>query len=424
MPKNIDDMVLPERKRSIRNISVSDVRRKPVKSFKSEETETPPPPRETPPPLTRFKKKGPRKVFWAILGSAVLLTFVAFSLLGGAVLTYVPRSAQISFSGETFSAEKTGGILLYSVIKLSGDKGMAVAATGESEVSRKASGSIVVYNKSTTAQKLVENTRFESLDGKIYRIDKAITVPANGSVEAVVYADVAGPSYNVGLTDFTVPGLKGSSKYESVYARSKTPMAGGFVGKEKSIDPQVLAKAKTDLRALLSQELLTTAKAEVPTEFILFPSLSSITFEDLPQAESESSGNATINLRGNLYGIMFKRGELALALASAKLEVLAGEEVEFKPLDLLDVSFVGSVPSDLISANKINFKVSGSGKVFWRTDETALRSAVSGKEKREIDELLKSYSTIERATVTVKPFWKSSFPEDPSQITVKRLEDE
>ena len=98
----------------------------------------------------------------------------------------------------------------------------------------------MIYNKySAEAQIFVKDTRFETPEGKIYRIDRAVTVPGMknsggqtvaGSVEATVYADKSGSEYNIGFSDFTIPGLKGGLKYEKFYARSKTPMTGGMKG--------------------------------------------------------------------------------------------------------------------------------------------------------------------------------------------------
>ena|SRR3989338_7416740 len=422
MPRIIDDVVVPERRRSIRNISVSDVRRKSARNVEEDSLPLPPPPPRPLPP--RLRKRSPRKIFWALLVAVLVLTFTTLSFVDGATLSYTPRQAQIAFEKDTFSAYKTGESLLYSVVKLSGDKGMEVAATGEKEVSKKASGTIVIYNDSATAQKLIENNRFETPDGKIYRISQAVNVPAKGSLEAVVYADAAGPAYNITPTDFTIPGLKGTDRFKSIYARSKTPMAGGFVGMEKSVDPQALSKGRSDLQSSLGQELLAKAKAEVPAEFILFPSLSSINFEDLPQTAGADADSAIINLRGHLYGVMFKRNDLALALASSKLELAGQEEVAIEPLDALEVSFSAGTPADLPTLTRIDFKVNGSARVVWRTDEAALRLDLSGRGKSEVPEILKNYPTIEKAQATVRPFWKSSFPQDSSKITVKILNNE
>ena len=251
MPRNIDDVILPGKKRSIRNIPI------PARGNKKGERATGDAVRRVPAHLTEFSEAEPtaptgreplpqkhrahaKRIWAATIISALILIFAFMSLFSGATLAYLPKSAVLNFSNDIYSAVKSGeGELLYSVVKLSGDKGQSVPASGEKSVSRKASGTIVVYNNTATDQRLIENTRFESTAGKIYRIQNAIIIPAKGAtpgtLEITVHADQAGDSYNSAPTDFTVPGLKGTARYSTIYARSRTALSGGFVGMEKAV---------------------------------------------------------------------------------------------------------------------------------------------------------------------------------------------
>lgn len=443
MPKNIDDVILPERRRSIRNIPIPASRNK-IEGFdgvrksattskkvdsieveKSSQT-SPEYSRRTPPPPRR--SHGSRRNTWIVsIVAVVVLGFGILSMFDSATLAYVPKSLPLTFTGEIFSAAKTGeGELLYSVVKLSGDKAKSVAASGETDVSRKASGTIVVYNDTTAEQTLIENTRFESPSGKIYRIQKGIVVPKKvgtqpGSLEVMVYADVAGEAYNSALVDFTIPGLKGSPRYTTLYARSKTPIVGGFVGKERAVSEADLAKANTELKTTLTEELLAKAEAEVPPDFILFPALSTVTFEDLPQSASGDNKSVNVNLRGNLYGIMFKRTELAKGLSRNKTILQANESVDVNSFDDLKLSFSGTPPTDLLTLARINFKAEGSALLVWRTDEVALESDLLGRGKKDVTSILKNYPTIASADAILRPFWKRSFPEEAEKVTIKKL---
>lgn len=439
MPRNIDDVIVPERRKSIRNIPIPEGRRRNertasmdgVKKRESHPKEEsmdlpPPPPKRVPPPPRHHRGWGRRVVVAGILALGVL-TLAILSLFDGATLSYTPKSAALTFANDVFSAAKTGEKeLLYSVIKLSGDKGKSVSANGEREVARKASGIIVVYNDTATDQPLIATTRFESSAGKVYRIEKGITVPKkNGSqpgfIEATVVADAPGESYNSAPTDFTLPGLKGKARYTTVYARSKSPLAGGFVGKEKSVSENDLLTTRNELKATLTEDLLGKAQAEVPEDFILFPSLSSVTFEDLPQSASGDSGSVNVNLRGHLYGIMFKKAELARALATEKTQVLANDSVDLESFGNLKVSFSGTPPTDLISLSKISFKVEGSALLLWKTDEVALKSDLLGRGQKELTSILKNYPTVASADATLRPFWKQTFPTQADKITIKKL---
>ena len=105
------------------------------------------------------------------------------------------------------------------------------AVTAESTITANdpAQGTITVYSTETKAQDLINNTRFETPSGLIFRIHAPITVPpatssGPGSVTATVYADQPGASYNVAATSFTVPGLQNTPEYTEVTAKSTTAM--------------------------------------------------------------------------------------------------------------------------------------------------------------------------------------------------------
>ena len=434
MPKKIEDIIISDRRRSIRDIPIPLSRRKSVQPPPPSKMEGGEDPVDSLPPvrplIPRHKRGSRKKVYLAGIVAILILLFATLSLFKGATLSYSPKSMALAFEGDTYTAHKSGtNGLFYSVVKLSRDKTLQAPAAGEENVSRKASGVIVVYNDSAESQRLIVNTRFESPSGKIYRIDKPITVPARrtvngstqpGSVEATVYADEPGEAYNSAPTDFTVPGLKGTPRFESVYARSKTPIAGGFVGKEKVVRPEDLSKAKTELQAFLREELFNEAEAEVPQDFILFRSLSTFSFEDMPQTAGSGS-NVALNMRGHFYGVMFKKSDLASFFAQEKLGVSSTDPIEISDYSALNITFASTAPSDLLDSNDITFRITGMGQAVWITDEVALRADLAGHNKKDVPGVLNNYPTIASANVTVRPFWKSSIPDDPSKIKINRL---
>src|SRR3989344_6529655 len=195
------------------------------------------------------KQVGGRGGKWPLvvgIGVAVAVLGIGLSVFfSGATVFATPRQEAVTVNG-TFTAVKESkpGELQYETMTLSKETSLSVSATGEKHVERKASGNIVIYNNyNSESQRLIKNTRFETPEGLIYRVDKSVTVPgrkseggvaAPGSMEITVYADQPGSSYNIGLTDFTIPGLKGDPRYEKFYARSKTPMTGGVSGVVKT----------------------------------------------------------------------------------------------------------------------------------------------------------------------------------------------
>lgn len=448
MPRNIQD-IIPSRggsgdgKKSIRDIPIPEGRKKInlIDNGRSSDTDpaepiTPAAPltQDTPNSYKNFipprSKRPSKKIFWlALVALTLIAALVVMSLFSGATLSYTPKSVALSFNNESFVAHKTGeGRLLFSVVKLSGEKGQEVSAEGEEEVREYASGTIIIYNDATEkSQRLRDTTRFETPEGKVYQIRGAIAVPGRkivngqsepGKLETVVYAAEPGEEYNIGLSDFTLPGFKGDSRYSKIYARSKTEMTSGFLGKRKIIAPDALAKAESELQEELRTNLVAEAKAQVPEDFILIPSISSFVFEDLPQSNLTGSG-AQINIRGNFYGVMFKKSELANFLAKKKTILMEGEVVRIPKLDELIFSPPNGSIGDLLKASELTFMVSGEAEAVSVTDEAVLRSNLIGKKKSEVPSILKNYPTIKDAEAVVRPFWSRSFPDDAGGIVIK-----
>lgn len=441
MPKNIvEDIIAPEKRKSIRDIPIPENRKKTsTKSTKVDSVI----PSESAPKTTNWRNGGgnnskPRvrrkwgRNTWIAAGVAVVvLLFAILSIFNGGTLAYTPKSQPITFNHDVYTASKAGeNALLYSVVKLSSEKSTVAPASGEEQVNRKASGTIIVYNNaSTQAQTLITNTRFEATNGKVYRIKDGIKIPGKktvsgktqpGSIEVTVYADEAGEAYNQDLTDFTVPGLKGDARYSTIYARSKTAMAGGFVGKAKVVSEENLAKAKAEVKTGLDAQLMDEAKAQVPAEFVLIPELSTVTYEDLPQTDA-GNGDANVGMKANLNAVMFNKTDLSKYLASKKTTLTPEDVVVLEPLESLNFAFFGSAPSDLLSSDQMSFEVTGDVQLVWKTDEGALRADLVGKKKSEVESVLNNYPSISKADVVIRPFWKRSFPDDITNIIIKSL---
>ena len=126
-------------------------------------------------------------------------------------------------------------------------------------------------------------------------------------------------------------------------------------------------------------------------------------------------------MRGNLYGLMFKRSDLSTHLALKKITLSAGESVDVVALDSLSLSFADNAPLDMLSLSEVKFVVKGETVAVWRIDEVALKTDLIGRHKRDIPTILKNYPNVLSATATIRPFWKNSFPDDGARISIRKL---
>jgi hypothetical protein len=422
MPRQtINDITPP--KRTIRDIPVPVHRRSPERS----EVAPPPPP---PPPLEEMKRRRRfrfPKGFSVIIGIVVivLIAFLARELFAEqATITVTQKKKTVSIDGIFIAKKDAGqGELSFETVSASKDGSKTVPATGEKQVEIRASGTIVIYNNySTASQRLIKNTRFETSDGRIYRIDQSITVPGKdktsgtpGSIEALVYADAAGTDYNIGLSDFTIPGFKGDPRYSKFYGRSKTTMTGGFIGKIETASPQDLSKAKNDLEASLRDDLTKNIEAQVPEGYLLFDSAVYIDFETVSPADSNG-----LKETATAYGVFFSDKKFSRSIASASLG-------DYDQSDVLGDNLKNIVFTPIPAGAKpwqtgaLSFSLKGTTTLTWLFDQEKLKADLVGqqKDKGRIATILQAYPSIDHAEVIVKPFWRQTLPDDPKKISIK-----
>jgi hypothetical protein len=424
--ESFQDIVPP--KRSIRNITNDRIRR-PVRAVREEEEEEEQSSEifEEPPRMRRSS----HLALWLIAGvSFVVLSLAAALLFSGAKVTVVPKQQPVFIEAqfESFRNDTTipSGELSHEIMTIDAEATQTVPATTEEEAADRASGTIIVYNNfSSASQRLITNTRFETPDGLIYRIGEPVVVPGQrtvegktvpGSIEATVYADEPGESYNINLTDFTIPGFKGSPRYDGFYARSMTPMTGGFIGTRLAVDETTLAQARKTIEGSLREELLAKAFSQKPEGFYLFENGITIAYTQLPNEDAANS--VTIKEKGALSGILFSKEDFDARVAKNTVAGIAEEDwVTLVNTEGLSFSLLGDETAPA-QAERISFLISGNAHVVWQFDAEKLVSDLAGRSKEALQTVLSGYPSIEEAQVVLRPFWKQTFPEDPEKIDI------
>ena len=377
------------------------------------------------------------KFLYAGGGIIILVLVIAFLfsiLFGGAEVTVHPKQETLTVNGD-FTAVRENpakGDLSYNVMTLESMQKKDLPATGTEHAEEKASGQIVIYNNyNESPQRLIRNTRFETPEGLIYRIDKSVVVPGltksggattPGSVEVTVYADEAGEKYNIGLTDFTIPGFKGSPQYEAFYARSKTPMTGGFVGDRNTVDDTALAQARDTMHEALKKELMDKVASQKPEGFISFTPAMFVVFTSDPI--HDSGNQVEVSEKATLYGVLFDEHALAKYLAAHTSSNFDGSDVEFTDTSKLTLSLASNPDEEGPQPWQdptFSFHMSGTAPIVWQFDEAKLKQDLSGRNKEAIQTVLSGYPGIDKAEVVIRPFWKGVFPTDTKEITIKTI---
>ena len=369
-------------------------------------------------------------ILWALVLACILVAgFLATFMFRQSTVTITPRSQNITFDQTAQfiaypSSSSATGTLAYTVAATDLSGSETVAGNGTTATQSKASGTITVYNNYSTASvKLIKNTRFESPAGLIFRTPTDIVVPGKqgsnpGSVTATVQADQTGPQYNVAPdTKFTIPGLQSNAAmYAGMYAQSTAGISGGSSGTQEGVAESVRQAAIADIHAQLTQKAAEFVKEADASGTIAFPGLTEISFSDAPDADATSS-QVIITENAHVSVPVFQ----AQAFAAAVAQTMA-VDTNGVPITLIGGSGYAAQPTDTTPVNlgtdPVDFSMVGSAQILWSVDTGALVQALAGRDQASFQTIIAGFPGIQSAKARIEPFWKNSFPSDPSSIKV------
>lgn len=385
---------------------------------------------ETPAAKPAGSRKRSRKILWIallVLGVLAVAGFIFTVFSSGAEVSVFPRLREpvVNAVFEAKRQNAAAGELAYEVMSLEAEGAREVSATGQEEVETQASGKITIYNTSSDSQRLITNTRFQTDNGLVFRIKDPAVVPAAtgdtpGSITAEVFADEAGDKYNIAAgTKLRVPGFKENDMtdlYNAIYAENPGAFSGGYAGPRFIVDETQLASSMESLQGELRQALEGRVESERPAGFTLFDSAVVFVYQDLPPEEI-GEGRVRLKQKAILQVPIFKNEDFASFIAAGTVPGYEGEPVRIEDVSKLTFEYVAA-PSDVSSAESISFRLSGTPKLIWVFDAEQLKADLAGGAQTALNTVLGGYPAIEKASATIRPFWKQSFPDKSEDITI------
>lgn len=371
------------------------------------------------------------RAYWWGGGILVLLLLgILYFTLGSAKIIIHPQKQTLDFKLPiTVDLEaqivdvteaKLPGKLLLAESEVSQD----FVSSGQRQVANKARGELVVYNNfNSETQIFVATTRFESSAGLIYRTPRPISIPGAklvngklvpGSATVEVIADKPGEEYNIGPDNFTVPGLRGSPRFEGFYAESREAMRGGKIGLSKvvtekdfnSAKEQTSAQALTQATSKLEQEQADWEVAASPLNEIISLKSTAETddavegFTFLVQAGSKNIAFSKKDLL-SLIETFISRGDQKLILLQDRLTL----DYQEAKIDLAKKQMTMIIVVKGESAAVIN--------------EEKIIENMLGMKQDKIKDFLLSIEEVESAKVILSPFWVRSVPKDQKDVSLE-----
>jgi hypothetical protein len=383
----------------------------PTPNITVEPRETRPAPHQKNPNASRFKK-------WNILIIAIVLislgSYLFFSLPNARV-TITLASVPEAYSKDYTVAVKTDessddSVIVGQIIKSEQEQSLSAKPTGTKTVGEKATGTVTISNEySTTPQTIIAGTTVQSAGGLTYKTNSQVTVPGYtdpgggkvpGEASVAVTAAEIGTKYNIGPSNFTIPGLN-----SEIYADSSTAMSGGSSRQATVVAKTDISKLEIAIIKSLKEKLFIELEDQVlSAEQTLLDD--AIEYETVSSKADKSVGDeakqvtATVKLRAT--GLVYDTAELKDKVR-ADLEADLDDEHVLADKDLKDL--VVTVKKLDISMATMNIDTEITALIAPAIDEKILKQNVAGRTVKEAEKYLESIKEVTDSSVRVWPDW-------------------
>lgn len=283
------------------------------------------------------------------------------------------------------------------------------------QVEAEATGVVTITNATSASQPLISTTRLITPDGVLFRLKRGVTVPANESVEAEVYADQKGASGNIGPSPFIIPGLN-PAKQQLITAASSVPMTGGVQSRTVLSQQEI-----DDAIAVFKEELLEDAKAMLRQERKQ-PYQGEAFFLEVRSQKTDAKagdevGDFEIEMEVKVTGVFFDE-EALKKIARRKLYEALGQGQEFVDLGEADRAVTVQQVNATQEVASIHVKQSGRA-IPSRTSQALEVGRFVGMDEDQVKQTLLDEGVALDVEVDFFPFWVRTVPRLKDHVYVE-----
>jgi hypothetical protein len=236
-----------------------------------------------------------------------------------------------------------------------------------------------------------------------------------------VFADLPGEEYNKKLSDhpekLTIPGFKGTPRFDKFYAHLKSDFAGGFSGMRSYVTDTDAASARILLRDQLKAAAENEIASSIPEGFMVIPGMLFIDYSDMP--DTVDGDEVTLGVSSVARAIAVNMLDLSSKLAIDSIS-------EYKPEDKILISNLSNLEYSLnnktprpYESDILSMSIKGEARFVWQISPNDIKELVKGKSKSETKSTLGASASVKEAVITLRPFWSGRFPDNTEKIEVK-----
>ena len=302
-------------------------------------------------------------------------------------------------------------------------------SSGTKFIRERAQGKVKIFNAySSSPQTLVAGTRLQDSSGNVFRLNNGIIIPGAGvaegkivptSIVTDVAADAPGERYNIGPTEFRIPGFRGTPKYQGFYAKSETAFQNGFEGQAKIILADDLKRASEDITQRLVETLRSELSAKIPSgqDFLVPAGGRETAVLDFTSPKAgERFDRFPVSARGRGKLFIIRRSQLWGILSPSLLPTPPAPDTTVELTNLPGL-VVGE--AKFTGASDLNFAISGHLGYYQAVDTESIRRALRTTTPQKAEVYLKSRSEIESFRIKRFPGWLWFIPRRSGGLDIR-----
>jgi len=356
--------------------------------------------------------------------TGLLVTAAIFFLLPHAEIFITPNVEPINLDLNLESqiaatrVDIQSGILPGTIIpyKEAFEKAYPVAST--TEKGEKASGEVLLVNKTVSEQKIKGKSRLKSESGLVYLMDEAAFLAPHTSKKVNVTAELGGTKGNLEKGQLFFVALSNDAR-KILYAEVTAPLSGGT-------DYAVSALNEKDVKqatALAEQELKSKYQKEImdklDKEILRNPELFQFKITDTSAVETLGTEISAFHLKGTIEANYFaiKENELLDAIRGSMLSKIGQDKTLAKTITT-EMAKINNVSWD---EGRVGITTKIDDVVFADLNLPSLKKKLVGRTLESAREYVASLPGVKETKVTLRPFWVKRVPGFIRNVKIKLL---
>lgn len=368
---------------------------------------------------TRVTEGYKKMILGFVIITVLLVALILYFSASKAIIKITPKVTKVEtdFSADvvTDGGGATGETLQGLLYETEVEGALEGEATGAKTVGGGTIGKVSLINKRGEPQTLVKTTRLLSQTGILLRLSDRVVIPANGEIEANIYADDPNAFAELPPATFKIPGLW-EGLQDKVYAESKATLksVGNSVKVIKAID---IARTKDALTEKLYEKAIEQFTSQLPNkDYATIVVAKKINEEKVSDQADTERDKFTVNLKLKVTLIGLDQKKI-IDLSGARLLAVVGAGQELLNLNTDKLSYtVQSYNEEKKTAN-IKAHIEGSS-VIKGDNEILAKDKLAGLSQKGVELYLANYDEIEKAEVELSPFWVREVPSLKDHVVI------